>query len=431
MLQDILTTQRREWEQRLREAYVPRNAGLAFDRAGDLIRVVVGPRRAGKSFFALHALAAEGSCGYANFDDERLVGMENYDDLLNAIDAVYGRPPTILFDEIQNLDRWELFVNRLQRQGRRLLITGSNSRLLSTELATHLTGRHVLAPILPFSFAECLRAMPGPLTDSERQARLETYAQEGGFPEPLLKPLDRTEYLRTLVAAILYKDIVRRHRLRTVQGLEDLARHLFSNIAKEYSYRNLTQVTRCRSVGTTEKYVRLLEDAFLLFSLRRFSFRTREQAAANKKIYAIDNGLAMAMGCRFSPDRGRLCENLVAVALWRRSLDHAAEVFFWRGANGEEVDFVVKEGSRVACLIQVCLAVDDPKTMDREKRALLKAGQELACQELIILTGHEERTETMSWFGITGSVRLVPLWRWLADQPPATTPPASCQDGVP
>ena len=118
MIRDVLVVQKREWERRLTERYVPRQVAPSFARAGDLVRVVVGPRRAGKSFFALHALGREGDCGYANFDDERLLGLRDYDDLLNALDAVYDRPKTLLLDEIQNLPRWELFVTRLQRHDR-------------------------------------------------------------------------------------------------------------------------------------------------------------------------------------------------------------------------------------------------------------------------------------------------------------------------
>ncbi len=416
MIRDVLLTQKREWERRLTERYIRRDVGPRFGKAADLVRVVVGPRRAGKSFFALHALGEEGRCGYANFDDERLLGLRDYDDLIQALDTVYDRPETLLLDEIQNVDRWELLVNRLQRQGRRLLVTGSNSNLLSSELATHLTGRHLQIPLLPFSFAEALRAESGPRTRAERKARLESFAREGGFPEPLLKPVDREDYLRTLAHAVLYKDIVRRHRIRAVQGLEDLARYLLSNVAKEYSYRSLTRVTGCRSVHTVEKYVRHLEEAFLLFSLPRFSFRVREQASYNKKVYAVDNGMAVAMGFRFSEDAGRLYENLVAIHLWREALDRGGEIYFWKNAQNEEVDFVVKEGRQVRRLIQVCARVDDPGTRDREIRALIKAGHELRCGDLLVLTEDHEGEETVEWFGQAGTVRFRPLWDWLAPE---------------
>jgi predicted AAA+ superfamily ATPase len=413
MLRDILLVQKREWDRRLSEQYVHRDVDSVFDPTDDLVRVVIGPRRAGKSFFALHVIGSPEKCGYVNFDDERLLDVKDYDDILNAIDAVYDHPQTILLDEVQNLPRWELFVNRLQRQGRHLLVTGSNSNLLSTELATHLTGRHLLIPLFPFSFSESLGVLGLPLTDSEHKAHLETYLINGGFPEPLMKKIDRTDYLRTLSQAVIYKDIVKRYRIRAAQGMEDLARYLFSNVAKEYSYRTLTKVTRCQSVNTVEKYVHYLEVSFLFFSLRRFSFKVRQQASYNKKIYCVDNGLAMAMGSRFSPDEGRLFENLAAIALWQETLRNNTELFYWKNAQNEEVDFVRKEGLQIVELIQVCRTLDDPKTRDREVRALLKAGDELKCQNLLVLTTDQDEVQTVEWFGLKGVVRFLPLWKWL------------------
>lgn len=159
--------------------------------------------------------------------------------------------------------------------------------------------------------------------------------------------------------------------------------------------------------------MRYLEEAFLFFSLRRFSFKVREQAAYNKKIYCVDNGLALAMGCRFSEERGRLYENLVAIELWKRVLNGTAEVFFWKNAQGEEVDFVVKVGTRVEALIQVCVRTDDPRTIAREVRALLKAGRDLDCQQLLVLSMDQERTERAQWGGLEGEICFVPLWQWL------------------
>lgn len=415
VLNDVLLTQRREWEQRLSERYVVR-VNTRIGVSDDLVQVIIGPRRAGKSFFALHALRSEKSCAYVNFDDERLVNLENYDDLVNGLDMVYDRPRTIILDEVQNLPRWELFVNRLQRQGRRLVVTGSNSNLLSSELATHLTGRHRLIVVLPFSYPERLQLSAHALTESEKQAQLAVYVGEGGFPEPSLKPIDRGEYLRTLLQAVLYKDIVKRRRIRAVQGLEDLAHYLFSNVAKEFSFQTLTKVSRCKSVNTAEKYLRYLEETFLFFTVKRFSFKVREQAAYGKKVYCSDNGLAVAGGFRFSADTGRLYENLVAIALWRAVLCGQSELFYWKSARHEEVDFVVKKGLRIEFLMQVCLCVDDVKTYEREVRALIKAGEELRCRKLLLLTENQESTEQAEWFGMKADIQCIPLWKWLEGQ---------------
>jgi uncharacterized protein len=412
VVRGVIETQRRELEGRLREPYVERDVRVPVE-VGRLIRVVVGPRRAGKSFLAAHVLNSEGGGGYVNFDDERLLDVKDYDDVVNAMDSVYGKPKTVLLDEIQNLPRWELLVNRLQRQGRRLIVIGSNSNLLSRELATHLTGRHVLIPLLPFGFRERLRLLPAPPTDSERKALLAEYSRTGGFPEPLVQPINRTDYLRTLVSSVLYKDIVKRHRIRAVQGIENLAHYLFSNVAKEYSFRTLGQVTGCRSANTVQKYLKFLEEAFLFFSLPRFSYKVREQVAYNKKIYAMDTGMAVAVGFRPGEDSGRLYENLVAIVLWRRALGGEGSVYFWKGSANEEVDFVVRKGLKTEALIQVCQRVDNPNTLDREVRGLLKAGEALDCANRILLTEDVEKTESAEWFGLKGDVQYVPLWKWL------------------
>ncbi|HRT97349.1 MAG TPA: ATP-binding protein, partial [Planctomycetota bacterium] len=284
MLRDVLLLQKREIEQRLQERYVEREFGPR-KLAHDLIKVVIGPRRAGKSFFAMHLVQGLGPFGYVNFDDERLEALGDYDELVAALDALYGKPKHLLLDEVQNLPKWELFVNRLQRQGYRLTITGSNAHLLSSELATHLTGRHIQIVLFPFSFPEYLRSQEPDLTGAETVEALRRYAELGGYPEPLLKGINHREYLATLLRATLYKDIVVRHRVRSPQGLEDLVVYLMSNIAQEYSYNTLAQVTRLRSVHTAEKYLRHLEEAFVFFSVRRFSFKVREQARTNRKLY--------------------------------------------------------------------------------------------------------------------------------------------------
>ena len=416
-VRDVLLLQQREIEGRLGERYVERE--VPPERLSrDLINVITGPRRAGKSFFAMHAVREHGPFGYVNFDDERLCGLADYDELVVALDALCGEPRHLLLDEVQNLPKWELFVNRLQRQGYQLTITGSNAHLLSSELATHLTGRHAQIVLLPFSFGEYLRSLGGERTQAELVEALRGYAEVGGYPEPLLKEIDRREYLRTLVHSILYKDIVARHRIRAPQSLDDLASYLMSNTAQECSLNRLARMARFKGVHTVEKYLRCLEEAFLFFSVRRFSPKFREQVRANRKSYCIDNGLVTAASFRISPDTGKLYENLVAIALHRRRLEGELELYFWKGEQQHEVDFVVKRGPQVRQLIQVCADVSDPRTKAREVRALLKASEELKCRDLLVVTESEDREERASWFGLEGVVRFVPLWRWLAAPTP-------------
>lgn len=415
MIRDVLLIQKRELESRFKEKYVERDIDLRRIN-NNLINVIIGPRRSGKSFFAIHVLNKMGSFGYANFDDERLVEVKDYDEIVNTIDSIYNNPKYLLFDEIQNLEKWELFVNRLQRQGHNLVITGSNSKLLSKELATHLTGRHSLTNVSPFSFHESLKLEDKELTGNEIKTKLFSYVTQGGYPEPLIKKLDHKDYLSTLFASIIYKDIVKRFRVRSVQAIEDLATYMISNIAKEFSYNTLTKVTKCKSVHTVEKYLNYLEEAFIFFKLNRFSFKVKEQMASNKKIYCVDNGFISAKAFKFSPDMGQLYENVVAIELKKLEMDGVANIYFWKSKQQEEVDFVVKQGLKVTHLIQVCFDVSDVKTKEREIRALIKAGKELKCKNLVAITEDYEAKEKISWFGVEGNIRFIPLWKLLFEQ---------------
>ena len=411
-LREVVLTQKAELEEQLRRPYVERLLPPQAVAETDLVRVIVGPRRAGKSTLAVHLLQRLGGGGYANFDDERLAGLTDADALLAALDGVYGQPRHILFDEIQNFPRWELMVNRLQRSGRRLLLTGSNANLLGGELATHLTGRHQTITLLPFSFSEALAADGGTGTTAERAARFDRYLAEGGYPEPLLRGASRTDYLRDLVRATLLKDVVRRHRIRSGAGLEDVAHWFFSNTAKEFSFRTLAAVARVTSPTTAEKYTRLLREAFLLFTLNRFPFKARERATAHKKAYVVEPALAVCLGTRPGQDLGRLAENVVALALWRRQWAGEIEVAFWKNSAHEEVDFVVRERGRAARLIQVCWDLSDPRTRAREFRALGKAATDLRCTDLWCLTRGDGGDDDFTWNGRTHRIRVVPIDEW-------------------
>ncbi|MDO8459487.1 MAG: ATP-binding protein [Nanoarchaeota archaeon] len=439
MLQDIkerIILQKREIESKLKERYIERNQDLKLNN--DLIKVIVGPRRAGKSFFAIHFLNKQGKFGYVNFDDEKLVEVENYDEIIAAINSVYDNPKFILFDEIQNLPKWELFVNRLQRQGHNLVITGSNSNLLSNELATHLTGRHLLTNIFPFSFKEYLKLETSrfvsaqsnldgaqeplikknvldnkELTITEIKEKMSQYLLNGGYPEILSKKIELKEYLGTLFNSIIYKDIVKRYKIRNPREIEDLVIYFISNIANEYSYNSLTKVGKIKSSHTTEKYLKYLEESFILFSLNRFSYKVKEQLSSNKKIYCIDNGFIQAKAFRLSPDTGKLYENVVACKLKKEEVDGKLKFYYWKNQQQEEVDFIIKEGIKVKQLIQVCFNINNLETKNREIRALIKAGKELKCSHLLIITEDTESKEKMEWFGDKATINYIPLWKWL------------------
>ncbi|MCP4219949.1 MAG: ATP-binding protein [bacterium] len=415
-IRDALLAQKKELDAFRQKTYVPRDIRLtALEK--DISKVIIGPRRAGKSFLAIHELKASGNFGYANFDDEYLVTVDDYNDIIETINTLYNNPEFLFLDEVQNLPKWELFVNRLQRQGYNLVITGSNSNLLSKELATHLTGRHISTIVFPFTFKEYLRYfdVEGIFTSSEIKVKLENYLLNGGFPEPLVKGIDYGEYLRTLHDSIVYKDIVKRYNIKAPRPLVDLSTYLMSNPGNPVSYRTLMKLTGMKTTQTVAKYLDYLAESFLHFKVDAFSLKYKEQVKSNKKIYAIDNGLIAAVAFRFTANTGVLYENMVAVELKRRQLKRELEFFYYKNSQGYEVDFVVKKGLEVTCLLQVCYDVSNPKTKAREVRALLHGRRNLGCENLVIITGDYDDTETVEWYGIKGTIRFIPLWKWLLE----------------
>ncbi len=417
MIREIIESQKRELESSSKMRYVPRRIEAAPIN-NRLIKVIIGPRRAGKSFYAQHYASTSGEFAYLNFDDERLVGIDNYDDLTTQAMALNNGTDLFLLDEIQNMPRWELWVNRLQREGFRLILTGSNAHLLSSELSTHITGRYEQIVIFPFSFEEYSDAVTENkrLSVAEEKAILGNYLHRGGFPETVVCSVNHREYLKTLLQSTIYKDIVKRYRITTAAGIENLAKYLLSNTGSEYSFRSLTHVVGCKSDMTVRKYLRFLEEAFMLFSVPRFSFKVREQVTQNKKIFAVDNGLICAAGFTFSPDAGRLAENAVAIRLETKRLCNKLQYFFWKNTQHEEVDFVCMENRRVTRCIQVCWNISNPQSLNREIRALLKAGRELGCDMLQVINEDKEAEEIFRWGDMAGKVVFIPLWKWLLQE---------------
>jgi hypothetical protein len=413
-INEIVLAHKNEKEKLLKERYVRREVHEKVEKLidNDLIKVIIGPRRAGKSVFSA-LLLKDRDFAYLNFDDEELTKIKDYDEILKGLVEVYGRTDYILFDEIQNLDKWELFVNRLKRKGLNLVLTGSNSKLLSKELATHLTGRYVEIEILPFSFREFLAAKNfRPENESlilkETQGRLlnllTQYLEEGGFPEVAVKGYGK-DYLKTLFDGIIFKDVVKRYNVRYSSKIYDLALYLASSISKNTSFTKLKNILNFRSVHTAENYTRYLEEAYLFLLLNRFSYKLKEQLKSPKKIYSIDTGTANAVGFKFMGDTGRLMENLVALELVRRGL----EIYYWKDYAGKEVDFIIKRGLEIEQLIQVCYNVEDPDTKEREANALVKASKELKCKNLLVITWDYEGVEEIK----KRKIKFIPLWRWL------------------
>lgn len=424
MLKEVVIKQKQEKEQFLALKYVERTKS-AFGKKwldSSLIKVILGPRRSGKSVFSL-MLLKDRPFMYFNFDEEILASGKGIstEELLKELHAVYGNTKNILFDEIQNLPRWELFVNRLQREGYNLILTGSNANLLSKELATALTGRHIPIEILPFDFKEFLRAKNFQM-DIDQEALpqerghllklMEEYLVTGGFPEVVVSNLNPKEYLEVLFDSLLFKDVVKRHKIKLATQIGNLGSYLVSSFASLYSLRKLQKVLDLKSVSTTEKYTGYLEEAYLIFSLLRYSPKSIMRLKSPKKIYAVDNGFVVAKAVQFSPDKGKLMENLVFTELVKREIKPNRELFYYKTRNGKEVDFVIKEGVIIDELIQVCYETINPEVENRELKSLLEAREELSSpSKLTVITWDEKRSVERE--GVT--IRFKPLWEWLLE----------------
>jgi len=415
MVKNLVNLQKQDLNQKLQNTYISRAVNLTNTNS-DLIKVIIGPRRAGKSYFGIHLLKQYPDYGYLNFDDDRLIGVSDSEDYLVSINEVYSNPKTILFDEIQNVPKWELFVNRLQRRGYNLILTGSNANLLSSELATHLTGRHVKIYLFPLSYREIVDSQNKDLTSYNKKEILNTYLVNGGYPEPFVKELNYKTYLSDLINATIYKDIVKRYKIRYPQKIFDLAVYLISNVCSEFTCNSLSKLTNIKDSKTIDKYLSYLKESLLLFSVPRFSYKIKEQISGNKKIYCIDNGIISNLSFKFSPDFGKLYENLIAIELKKRELSGDISFYFWKNIQNEEVDFVVKENLKVKQLIQVCYDLSNKKTEDREIRALLKASNDLKCDNLLIITSNLELEKEHTWYGITRKIKYISLLNWLLEK---------------
>jgi hypothetical protein len=413
-MKDTILTHKFERDEFLKADYVPReNIEKARENvSNNLVKVIVGPRRAGKSVFSIQILKGL-DFAYLNLDDERILSIKDYDEIIKGLREVYGETKYILFDEIQNLEGWELFVNRLQRKGYNLIITGSNSRLLSKELATHLTGRYIQFQIFPFSFSEFLKAKGIALDETvklkEKQGMILYYLNEyltmGGFPEIVLKNVNLKDYLKFLVDSVLFKDVVRRYNLRYSRKLYDLAVYLINNHSMEFSSTKLKNILSFRSVHTVDNYISYLEEAFLNFTLKRFSFKMKEQIKAPRKVYAYDTGVINVFKFKISQDAGKLMENVVALELLRRG----EEFYYFRNSRGQEIDFVLKRGIEIPQLIQVCYDIKDIPVRERECKSLQKVAPELNCKDLLVITWDYEGKESYGEY----LIEFIPLWKWL------------------
>lgn len=419
---DTIVKEQREELERIEAAenIIPRENSAVAERALRFpnILAVLGIRRSGKSIFS-YLLSKGKNFGYVNFDDERLRGAKTSDlnELLKTFYKLYGDVEIVVLDEVQNVDGWELFANRLRRT-KKVILTGSNSNLLSGELSTHLTGRHADVTLYPFSFREFLKikkfresAAYTTMEKAELLKLLEEYLQVGGFPE--VQKFGK-QVISAIYDDVLTKDVILRHKIKKLEEIRKLAKYLVSNASQEFSYSKMARTLGVKHVSTISNWANYMEEAFLVFRLERFDYKLKQQFLAKKKIYCIDPGIINAIGFKFSENRGRLMENAVAIELKRRAAarENQQEIYYWKDYSQNEVDFAVKEGGKIQLLIQASYAGSKEEVKEREIIALRKASKSLKCKNLLVITWDceaEERTKD-------AKIKYVPLWKWLLEK---------------
>lgn len=362
----------------------------------------------------MQALAGQ-NFGYFNFEDDSIPEEINTEELIASIDRVYNSPKVILLDEIQLLPRWEQFLNKLHRRGRNLVVTGSNSRLLSGELASSLTGRHVLHELLPMSFLEFTgiagRALPD-ISKAELLAdKFQRYWERGGFPSVASGQENGREYLNALTDSILLRDIVHRYKLRNPRLVHGIIGVMIQELASRFSATNFSQgIDPPRPSPTTIlNYLRYARDAYLLFELEPYLAKPRKRIKADRKLYVIDHALAAARNIGVSKKWGAILENIIFLELVRRGHAPNHQLFYYQADRQGEIDFLVTPNGGDPELIQSCLELSSGKTRERELNGLTLGAKQTGIKKLTIITRDEQASLQHNGFRIS----IVPIYKWL------------------
>ena len=395
-LETILIDQKAEIGNLLDEHLCPRKEEELVDLRSPQAQVVIGVRRNGKSTLCLQSLAnAKVNFAYANFDDENLaeLGAEQLNDVLEVLYKIYGDFNYLFLDEIQNIEKWPLFVNRLLRTKMHVVLTGSNAKLLSSDLATHLTGRSSEITLYPFSFAEyCtmmkvdykLRTTKG---IANKRRAFDEYIQKGGFPE-LINTNNSRKYITNLVNNILKRDIEQRHEIAFPAQFENMAHHLLNVSPYMVSTLDLAKIFNFKSHHTVRNYLSYLKQAYLLIGIKKFSPKSKVRVT-QEKVYAVDVAMMDQRENAFAGENlGWRLETIVLIHLIRKCQHEGWDVYYFKNRSGE-CDFVVCKGNKVLQCIQVSYDISSEKTYKREISGLMLANKQTNCENLLLLTDHE------------------------------------------
>lgn len=414
-LEVILSDQKEDLENWSEEQLCSRTEEGLVDLNSPQAQVVIGVRRSGKSTLCLQTLTgAKVKFAYADFDDERLeqISANQLNDVLEVLYKIYGDFNCIFLDEIQNVEGWPLFVNRLLRKKIHVVLTGSNAKLLSSDLATHLTGRSSEIELYPFSFAEycVMKNIDCTLHTTKgialQRNAFDEYMKNGGFPE-LLSIKNGKKYISNLVDNILKRDIEQRYNIAYPAQFENMAHHLLNVSPYIVSTSELADLFSFKSHHTAQNYVKYLKEAYILVGVKKYSQKSK-QRTVGEKVYAVDVAFMNQRENAFAGENlGWRLETIVLVHLMRKCKNEGWDVYYLSDRSGE-CDFVVCDGNRVLQCIQVSYDISSEKTRKREINGLLLAYKKTKCNNLILLTDHEY--EELDKDGL--HIQIKPVYEW-------------------
>ena len=391
----------------------------------NFVNVLIGPRRAGKTYFSYDLILNK-----LKLKDEEFVFMDFEDAVLSDIklneivetvnlhEEHYKKKPRYLFfDEIQNVDNWDKAIRTLFETKKYVVfLSGSSSKILSKEIATSLRGRALSHSILPFSFKEFLGFRKFELKNfysSSEENKIKNYLKEylkyGGFPNIVIEKEIAERFFKEYLDLIVFRDVIERHKIKNVFIIKFLMKKMISSFAKEFSIHNIFNTLKSQNIKVSKKtlyeYALYLEDAFFSFFLKKFSYSIKKTELSIPKVFINDTGLVNFSSMNFSENFGKIMENAVFLELLRRK----KEIFYFKSVTKEEADFVIKEGKRIKQVFQVCYDLSELEVRKREINSLIRAGRELKCNNLFIITWDYEAEEKVK----NKKIEFIPFWKWL------------------